>query len=160
MSAKRAKFVIAGVVIAGSFLYLSIAGFQGDNLVYFMTVDEVAKKSASLEQKNQGVRVQGKIVSKTLTRNSAKMQIAFRLQGEATTLPVRFQGVPPDLLENGFPVIAEGKLNGEGVLVAKNLMVACPSKFEEKKKTGEAIPKEHEILMQKAQPQKQASVKK
>lgn len=160
MNVNRVKFLIAGAVIVGSFLYLYISGFQGDNLVYFMTVDEVAAKSASLGQKNQGVRVQGKIVPKTLTRNSEKMQLAFLLQGKESTLPVRFKGVPPDLLENGFPVIAEGKLNAEGVLVAKNLMVACPSKFEEKRKAGEEIPEEHKLLIQEAASPKQVSVKK
>jgi len=144
MSAQKAKFLIAGLVVVSAFLYLGFSSFKSENLAYFLTVDEIAQKSASLG--NRGLRVQGKIVPKSLSRNPDAMMIAFRLQGESRTLPVSYRGVPPDLLENGFPVIAEGKLNEKGILVAKNLMVACPSKFEEMKQAGKEIPKEHKAL--------------
>ncbi len=145
MSAKKLKFLIAGFVIVGSFIYLGISGFKSDNLVYFLTVDEVAAKGPGFQ--NQGVRVEGKLVPKTLVREPGAMKISFRLQGETRTLLVQFKGVPPDLLENGMPIIAEGKLDDKGVLVAKNLMVACPSKFEERKEAGESIPEDHKALV-------------
>lgn len=146
MSAKQAKFVIAGLIVVSAFAYLAISGFKSDNLVYFLTVDEIAAKGAELG--SRGLRVEGKLVPKSLTRNPDQMLIAFRLQGKKATLPVRYRGVPPDLLENGFPVIAEGKLDSRGVLVAKNLMVACPSKFEEKKKGGGmSLPANHDAMM-------------
>ncbi len=143
----KVKFLIAGAIILSAFVYLAVSGFQSENLVYFLTVDEVSQKAPTLGAR--GIRVQGKIVPRTLLKNPDAMQIAFRLQGEERTLPVRYRGVPPDLLENGFPVIAEGKLNAKGVLVARNLMVACPSKFEEMKKAGGDIPVDHADLMKK-----------
>ncbi|MBI3129217.1 MAG: cytochrome c maturation protein CcmE [Candidatus Tectomicrobia bacterium] len=148
MTPQRAKFIIAGIVVVSAFLYLAVSGFRSDNFVYFMTVDEAATKAASLN--GQGIRVQGKVVPKTITRNPQAMGLAFRLQGEKQTLAVSYRGVPPDLLENGFPVIAEGKLDESGTLVAKNLMVACPSKFEEMKAKGEAIPQEHQKMVERA----------
>ncbi|MFQ5692994.1 MAG: cytochrome c maturation protein CcmE [Nitrospinota bacterium] len=157
MNVKQAKFAIAGILIVSAFAYLAISGFQSDNLVYFLTVDEIAAKRPSLGGK--GIRVQGKIVPRSLKRNIDAMQIAFQLQGERKTLPVRFRGVPPDLLENGFPVIAEGKLDAQGNLVAKNLMVACPSKFQEMKKAGEDIPTEHTFLIKQAKQDSMKAVK-
>ena len=148
MSVQKIKFLIAGAIIVSAFAYLAVSGFQSENLVYFLTVDEVSQKVPTLS--GRGIRVQGKIVPKTLQKNPDAMQLAFRIQGEKETLPVSYKGVPPDLLENGFPVIAEGRLNGKGVLVAKNLMVACPSKFEEMKEAGGDMPTDHEILMKKA----------
>lgn len=155
MTARRAKFFIAGLIVVGAFLYLGISGFRSENFVYFVTVDEAALKAASLG--GQGVRVQGKIVPKTLIRNPQAMQVAFRLQGEKETLAVSYRGVPPDLLENGFPVIAEGRLDEKGTLVAKNLMVACPSKFEEMKDKGKAVPKEHQKIVDQAAKENQGS---
>ena len=155
MSVQKIKFIIAGVVILSAFAYLAISGFQSENLVYFLTVDEVSQKAPALG--GRGIRVQGKIVPRTLQKNPDAMLLAFHIQGEKGTLPVSYKGVPPDLLENGFPVIAEGKLNGKGVLVAKNLMVACPSKFEEMKEAGESIPPDHEALMKQATKRKQMS---
>ncbi len=152
MNVQKIKFLIAGIVILSAFAYLAVSGFQSENLVYFLTVDEVAEKAPAL--RSRGIRVQGKIVPRTLRKNPDAMQLAFHIQGEKGTLPVSYKGVPPDLLENGFPVIAEGKLDGKGVLVAKNLMVACPSKFEEMKEAGESIPTNHEALMKEAEKRK------
>ncbi len=148
MSVQKIKFLIAGAVILSAFAYLAISGFQSENLVYFLTVDEVSRKAPTLG--GRGIRVEGKIVPRTLLKNPDAMLLAFHIQGEKKTLAVSYKGVPPDLLENGFPVIAEGKLNDKGILVAKNLMVACPSKFEEMKEAGENIPTDHKVLMEKA----------
>ena len=153
MSVQKIKFLIAGVVILSAFAYLAVSGFQSENLVYFLTVDEVSQKAPTLG--GRGIRVQGKIVPKTLLKNPDAMQLAFHMQGEQRTLPVSYKGVPPDLLENGFPVIAEGKLDAKGVLMAKNLMVACPSKFEEMKEAGESIPTDHGDLMENAAKRKE-----
>lgn len=144
MNVKHVKFAIAGGVLLSAFLFLMLTSFQSENLAYFLTVDEIAAKGQTLN--GRGVRVEGKLVPKSLKRNRETMTLAFRIQGENTTLPISYIGVPPDLLENGFPVIAEGKIDTHGVLVAKNLMVACPSKFEEMEKTGEAVPDERAHL--------------
>ena len=146
MSANKIKFLIAGFVIISSFLFLAISGFKNENLVYFLTVDEVVKQSPG----STSIRVQGKILEGSLKKKIEKMQIFFKILGKESSLPVTFKGVPPDLLENGFPVIAEGKLNSKGTLVAQNLMVACPSKFEEMQKKGEIMPGDHLQLMKKA----------
>ncbi len=138
MNVNRIKFLIAGAVLLSAFLFLFLSAFQSENLSYFLTVDEIADKGQSLS--GQGIRVEGKIVPDSFSRNSEAMRISFTLQGENSVLPVKYTGVPPDLIENGFPVIAEGKINGQGVLVAKNLMVACPSKFTEMKDAGEKVP--------------------
>ena len=144
MNVKYVKFSIAGGVLLSAFLFLMLTSFQSENLAYFLTVDEVAAKAQTLN--GRGIRVEGKVVPKSFTRNRESMTLAFRMQGENTTLPISYTGVPPDLLENGFPVIAEGKIDTHGVLVAKNLMVACPSKFEEMEKAGEKAPDERAHL--------------
>ncbi len=154
MRVRKIKFLIAGAVILSAFAWLGVSGFQSENLVYFLTVDEASRKAPTLG--GRGVRVQGKIVPRTLLKNPDAMQLAFHMQGENRTLAVSYRGVPPDLLENGFPVIAEGRFNEKGVLVAKNLMVACPSKFEEMKEAGESIPANHGNLMEEAGKRKTA----
>ena len=150
MNVKRVKFLIAGAVLFSAFIFLFLTSFKSENLSYFLTVDEISAKGKDLA--GQGMRVEGKIVPASLSRDSEAMHLSFNLQGEKSTLPVSFTGVPPDLLENGFPVIAEGKLNERGVLMAKNLMVACPSKFEEMKNSGEKMPttNEHKTLINNA----------
>ena len=152
MSTKKLKFLIAGFIIVGSFLYLGISAFKSNNFVYSHTVDEVTAKGPGLQ--NRGIKVEGKLVPKTLVREPKAMKISFRLQGETRSLSVRFKGVPPDLLENGMPIIAVGKLDDKGVLAATKLMVRCPSKFEEQKKAGKSIPENHKVLVNESLAQK------
>lgn len=150
MNVMRVKLLISGAVLFSAFLFLFLSSFKSSNLSYFYTVDEIAQKGSSLI--GRGIRVEGKIVPASIKKDRQVMKLAFRIQGEKSTLPVNFTGVPPDLLENGFPVIAEGKLDNRGVLMAKNLMVACPSKFEEMKKAGKKVPTagEHKKLREHA----------
>ena len=150
MNVMRVKLTIAGAVLVSAFLFLFLTTFKSANLSYFLTVDEIAEKGSSLI--GRGIRVEGKIVPASIKKDLQAMKLAFRIQGKNATLPVNFTGVSPDLLENGFPVIAEGKLDARGVLMAKNLMVACPSKFEEMKKAGSKVPTsaEHKKLRKQA----------
>ncbi len=45
------------------------------------------------------------------------------------SLPVRYNGILPDMFADGRDVIVEGKVEG-GVFHAKTLLTTCPSKYE------------------------------
>ncbi|MFQ5894893.1 MAG: cytochrome c maturation protein CcmE [Nitrospinota bacterium] len=152
MRHKRVKLLIGGLVIAATFLYLGISGFQG-NFVYFLTVDELVAQAP--QWAGQGLRISGKVAEGSLRRNKATMELSFRLRGEKGELPVYFRGVAPDLIgRDGVNVIAEGKVGEDGVFQATNLMVACPSKFEEMVKEGKEVPKDYDRLVRRSQEKK------
>jgi cytochrome c-type biogenesis protein CcmE len=53
------------------------------------------------------------------------------------TLPVRYNGILPDMFAADRDVIVEGKVEG-GVFHAKSLLTTCPSKYESDKVESEA----------------------
>jgi cytochrome c-type biogenesis protein CcmE len=46
-------------------------------------------------------------------------------------LAVLYQGSPPDMLRDEAQAILTGTLNAEGVFLAEELLLKCPSKYEE-----------------------------
>ncbi len=129
MRRKRFKFTLGGLLVAGAIVYLVYAGFES-GYTYYLTVDELQVRASEVRDSN--LRVAGTVAQGTLRRNPGTMEITFRLEGTKGQLPVYYKGVPPDLLQNGVEVVAEGRLTADGHFRAKTLLTACPSKYEEK----------------------------
>jgi cytochrome c-type biogenesis protein CcmE len=48
--------------------------------------------------------------------------VNFVVTDTAKTVPVRYQGILPDLFKEGKGVVAQGQLNGDGVFVAREVL--------------------------------------
>jgi cytochrome c-type biogenesis protein CcmE len=51
-------------------------------------------------------------------------------------LNVVYQGVTPDMFQDGGEVVVEGALDEQGVFHANTLLTSCPSKYEAEEKAG------------------------
>jgi cytochrome c-type biogenesis protein CcmE len=119
-----------------------------------MTVDELNAKGSSAI--NQSVRLSGAVLGDTIQYDAETLTLTFDVahvsgdnaeieaQGglavvlyEAVNDPtrsritVRYEGVMPDLLRNEAQAIMTGKLGEDGVFVAEELLLKCPTKYEE-----------------------------
>jgi cytochrome c-type biogenesis protein CcmE len=67
--------------------------------------------------------------------DSATLDLNFMISDPADatkTLPVYFHGVQPDqITREGASAIVEGSLGPNGVVEANNLLLKCPSRYEE-----------------------------
>jgi cytochrome c-type biogenesis protein CcmE len=124
---KKLQFVVGGVVIFGSILYLSITGMSR-GMSYFHEVNEIEARAEELYGK--GLRVSGKVKPGTIRKSVDHRVYDFKVTDGKATLPVHFKGIVPDLFRDGADVIVEGKFRRDGVLVASKVMTACPSKYE------------------------------
>ncbi|HEX5006342.1 MAG TPA: cytochrome c maturation protein CcmE, partial [Hyphomonadaceae bacterium] len=66
-------------------------------------------------------RVGGLVEERSVTHDTAGLMM-FRITDTKHAVPVVFDGIPPDLFREGQGVIAEGKFDGEGRLVAKRVL--------------------------------------
>lgn len=137
MRPKRFKFTLGGLLVAGAILYLVYSGFES-GYTYYFTVDELQARASEVQDSD--LRVAGTVAQGTLKRNPGTMEITFHLEGTKGQLPVYYKGVPPDLLQHGIQVVAEGRLTADGLFRAKTLLTACPSKYEEKLEGDAAAP--------------------
>ena len=129
---KQIKFIIGGLVVAAMIIYLIVSAI-GSTGAYYREVHEVKAQEASLIGKQ--VRVSGLIVQETVQWDSANLDLSFEIEDQTGTgdvLAVHYHGVKPDNFERpGSSAIVEGKLRSDGVLEAKDLLLKCPSRYEE-----------------------------
>lgn len=136
----KAKLIIGISLILGVIGTLVVTS-MGKAATLNMTVDEFdeAKVAASVKP----VKVSGKLVGDSVEWDPENILLTFELRGEeegSKTVSVRYEGVKPDTLNDGWEAIVEGNLNEDGVFVATDLLVKCPSKYEAMEEEGQVAP--------------------
>jgi cytochrome c-type biogenesis protein CcmE len=128
----KVKYIVGGVVIVGLIAYLIISSISSAG-AYYREVGEVLAQRDALAGKN--LRVSGNIVTESVKYDAAKLDLNFMISDSADTsktLPVYFHGVQPDQITRaGASAIVEGSLGPNGVVEANNLLLKCPSRYEE-----------------------------
>jgi cytochrome c-type biogenesis protein CcmE len=92
-------------LIAGGLAYLGMGQF-GQNLVYFFTPSEVI--AFTPEYFGKKVRVGGMVVQGSLQVVPNSLKMNFKLTDGQATIPVEFEGIPPDLFKEGQGAVVEG----------------------------------------------------
>lgn len=143
VSANRAnskiKFIVGGLVIVALIAYLIISSISAAG-AYYREVGEVLDQQVVLAGKN--LRVSGKVVTESIQYDAANLDLRFRISDPADPskqLPIRFHGVQPDQIgRENTEAIVEGTLLPDGSVQANNLLLKCPSRYEE------GVPKDYE----------------
>lgn len=137
----KTKLIVAVVTfisVIGTLIFTSI----GTTGTFYMTVDELLVNIAKAEGKP--IKVSGKIVGDSINWDPDKFLLSFDLQGENNEkISVEYEGVKPDSMNDGWEAIVEGELTSSGTLVASELLVKCPSKYEAMEENGEKLPEDH-----------------
>ena len=102
---RKIGLVVSVVVVIGCLGYLALGNF-GQNLVYFFTPSEVI--AFTPDHYGKKVRVGGMVVQGSMKVIPDTLKINFELTDGAATIPVNFEGVPPDLFKEGQGAVVEG----------------------------------------------------
>jgi cytochrome c-type biogenesis protein CcmE len=151
--AGRMKFIIGGLLIVAAVVYLIVSSTQA-SAQYFLTVDEVFAKGAQVQ--NRDLRISGAVIGDTIQYDPQTLNLSFTIasipgdnkdieaQGglaavlhsavedpDRQHLVVVYNGPKPDLLRNEAQAIITGKMGADGVFQAEELLLKCPTKYEE-----------------------------
>lgn len=108
----------------------------GSASTFYMTVDELAANKD--EAVNKPIKVSGKIVGDSIKYDQDNIVLTFDLVEESgERISVQYQGVKPDTFYDDWEAIVEGRLTEDGTVVASDLLVKCPSKYEAMEEDGE-----------------------
>ena len=108
--------IVGGVVCAvGAAAALVLNAFQS-NLVFFYSPSQIAANEAPTART---FRVGGMVVEGTVKRDGTK--VSFVVTDTAKSIPVRYEGILPDLFKEGKGVVAQGQLQ-DGVFVAREVL--------------------------------------
>lgn len=149
----RMKFIFGGLLILGAVIYLIFSSTQA-SAEYFMTVDEINAKGAGIVGKN--LRLSGAVVGDTIQYDPNTLALTFEIahvtgdnnQVEAqgglaavlhaavidpnrSRVKVVYVGAKPDLLKNEAQAIMTGQLGADGIFHADELLLKCPTKYQE-----------------------------
>ncbi len=123
------KFVLGGIVVSVVIGVLIATSFSGSTSEY-LTVAEV--KALGPDQ-TRNSRVAGEIVPNSVTWSTRDLHLTFEIEDESGNLAISYYGPQPDMLVDAVEAVVAGKYNPEGeVFEAEELLMKCPSKYEEK----------------------------
>jgi cytochrome c-type biogenesis protein CcmE len=147
------KFFIGGLLILGAVVFL-IWNAAASTSEYFMTIDELQAKGAKMVNKN--LRASGAVVGDSIQYDAQSLTLTFEVAqvpgdnaeiekegGLAVVLhaavidpsrnrmKVVYVGPKPDLLRNEAQAIMTGHVDAAGVFHADELLLKCPTKYQE-----------------------------
>ena len=129
---KQLKFIIGGVVVLGLIAYLIFSAVQSAG-AYYREVHEVLAQKAALTGKP--LRMSGNIVSDSITYDAPTLDLNFKVSDPTDAgqqVAIHFHGVKPDQMNReGASAIIEGTLRPDGTVDANNLLLKCPSRYEQ-----------------------------
>ena len=120
MTARQQRMLVVALILAGVGIATAfgLRAFQ-ENLLYYYSPSQVAAGEPPVGRK---FRVGGLVVPGTIRREEGKIDVNFDLTDNGEVVTVTYAGILPDLFREGQGIIAHGKLNGEGVFVAEEVL--------------------------------------
>ncbi len=113
---KRAAIVVGVLALVGVAVGLVLNAFNS-NLVFFYTPTQIAAKEAP---SGRTFRVGGLVQAGSVVREG--VTVRFIVTDTAQSVPVRYDGVLPDLFKEGKGVVAQGQLGPDGVFSAREVL--------------------------------------
>lgn len=149
----RIKFILGGLLIVAAVVYLIVSSTQA-SAQYFLTVNELVEKGSSVAGRD--LRISGAVIGDSIQYDTQTLNLTFtiadipgdnkeieQLGGLAEVLhqavmdpdrqrvEVVYNGPKPDLLRNEAQAIVTGKIGDDGKFYADELLLKCPTKYEE-----------------------------
>jgi cytochrome c-type biogenesis protein CcmE len=131
---KRIAFILVGIAGLSLAAFLVLSAFN-NNLVFFFSPTQVAAKEAPV---NRTFRIGGLVQEGTLKRDGLKA--SFLVTDTATSIPVVYNGILPDLFKEGKGCVAQGRIGEDGVFHAEQVLAKHDENYMPPE-AGEAIDK-------------------
>ena len=116
--------VLALAALIGAVL-LAMWGLQ-DRAAYFITPSDIAAGKA---RPDKAMRLGGMVAKGSLKRDPDGLTVRFTVSDTRAETPVVFRGITPDLFKEGNGVVAEGRLDPNGLFVADNILAKHDERY-------------------------------
>ena len=115
---QRLIFVMVLIVGFGAAIGLALFAFQ-KNILYFFSPSQIA--SGEVET-GQMFRLGGLVVEGSVKRERDGVTTQFDLTDTVGSITVTYTGLLPDLFREGQGIVAQGKINSQGIFVAQEVL--------------------------------------
>lgn len=115
---KRLFIVLAIVVGVGIAVALALSALQ-QNINLFYTPTQIANGEAPMDTR---IRAGGLVEKGSVKRSSDSLQTDFVVTDGVARVTIRFHGILPDLFREGQGIVAMGKVEESGILLADEVL--------------------------------------
>ena len=123
---KKRLFIILGLVAGLAVAVgLALSALQ-ENINLFYTPTQIANGEAPLDTR---IRAGGMVEKGSVQRSSDSLDVRFVVTDFNKSVPITYRGILPDLFREGQGIVALGKLNAEGVVVADEVLAKHDEKY-------------------------------
>jgi cytochrome c-type biogenesis protein CcmE len=118
--------VLGIVLVALSLGFVIYDGLESET--YFYTVDAAVAQGTDLS--GQRVRVKGTVEPGSIVGADGTIERRFRIMESGKSLKVSYDRAMPDTFADNVEVVVEGEVSDDMVIVASEVLVKCPSRYE------------------------------
>ncbi len=90
-----------------------------DQASYFYAPSDIAAKNVEVDR---AIRLGGMVRRGSIAQAADGVTVNFIVEDGKGSVPVTYRGITPDLFVEGSGVVAEGRMNANGIFVADNLL--------------------------------------
>jgi len=121
MTPKRKKrlTIILGLVFGTALIVGLVMYSLSENINLFYSTSQIAKGEAPVGAR---IRAGGMVVDGSVKRSSDSLKIQFALTDYEHQVVVEFTGILPDLFREGQGIIAQGKMDANGIFQADEVL--------------------------------------
>ncbi len=136
---KRLGLIIVLVLGTGLAVGLILKAMN-ENVMFFFSPTQVLAGEAP---KDRPFRIGGMVVDGSVKRASDSVEVSFDLTDHNKVVTVKYSGILPDLFREGQGIIANGRLNEKGEIIAQEVLAKHDENY---------MPPEVAAMMQKKTP--------
>jgi len=115
---KRLLIILAILAGVGIALALALSALQ-QNINLFYTPTQIANGEAPQDTR---IRAGGLVEEGSVKRSGDSLQTDFVVTDGVKSVTIRYSGILPDLFREGQGIVAMGKLDGDGLLIADEVL--------------------------------------
>lgn len=108
-------FIVFGVSIAVGLTMFALS----QNINLFYSPKQIAAGEAPVDTR---IRAGGMVVDGSVKRDPNSLAVQFEMTDYESTVMVKFTGILPDLFREGQGIVAQGKMDGQGVFQAVEVL--------------------------------------
>ena len=122
---QRLVLVLLAVTALVGAVLLAMWGLQ-DRAAYFVTPSDIAAGKAVPDK---AMRLGGMVAKGSLNRDPDGLTVRFTVSDTKAETPVVYRGITPDLFREGSGVVAEGRLQANGLFIADNILAKHDERY-------------------------------
>ena len=117
---QKQRLVLVSLLVIGLGTGVSLVLMAlNENINLFFTPSQVV---AGEVPTNQRFRIGGMVTLNSVEKLDNELTVKFKLNDSAKEVQLEYAGILPDLFREGQGIVAEGKLNEEGIFIADQVL--------------------------------------